>query len=115
MNKNTSVMFLRDENRKPVGCVAMQLSRNGKSIRYQFSTWNPVDKFDRALARQLALGRLLDKPLTLKATSPLKGRHAATALVMTQLVNDQSVPTRSKEAALRWLDEALKRTVDNMF
>lgn len=103
MKSGIRVVFLRDKNRNPVGCVAMQVSKNKKAIRYQLSTCNPIDKFDRALARQLALGRLLDKPLTLKSALPLKSLHNVTAMVMEKLALDSSTPNRSQKAALRWL------------
>ena len=62
---NRRVMYLRDSSYTPVGCVAISVSKNRKQVRYQYSVLNPSDDFERSLARHIALGRLVEKPVRL--------------------------------------------------
>ena len=102
MNKNTRIMFLRNRNNHTIGCVAMQLSPRGKTVKYQVSTVNPVDKFDRNLAKHIALGRLVDEPVVLKSDEPLSMSDLAYA-VMHDVFRNKELPTRARKSARRWL------------
>lgn len=57
---STRIMYLRASNGHPVGCVAISLNdRSHKPVvTYSVSTLHPNDKFNRSLAREIALGRL---------------------------------------------------------
>lgn len=105
MKKNTRVMYLRDKNRRPIGCVAMHLHSKRRTARFQVSTWNPVDEFDRAFARQLALGRMVDSPDRLRSDSEFKDMFELTVSVMKRIANAKSYPSRARRAAQRWLSE----------
>lgn len=92
-------MFLRDERNFPVGCIAMH--REGAYISYQLATLNPADRFDRKIARQVALGRLVERPIKVAIfeDSMIKIMRS----IMVDIANATSTPNRSKKAATRWL------------
>lgn len=107
------IMFLREKyymdhqlNRvvpgNPIGCIAIKLHKNGRTAEYQVSTLNPMDRFDRAVARQLALGRLTENPLTVqvKASSTLEN---ITRAVMLDIAVDTNATSRARKAAKLWL------------
>lgn len=99
---NFRIMFLRDRVGAPVGCIAMTLSHKSDQVKYQVSTLNPVDNFDRKVARQLAIGRLMESPrfLNLPKRTSL---HDMTALVVRDIATSKAFPDRSVKAAKRWL------------
>lgn len=100
-------MFLRDRRNSPVGCLAIIVSPDMTEVNYQYSVLNPVDGFNRALARELAAGRLVTKPIAL---APLvrgvkfKGIHDITRAVMSDLSDDAWAPKRASKAASLWLN-----------
>jgi len=99
----TRIMFLRDSQYRPVGCLAIGVSRKRRELSYQYSVLHPTDRFDRGMARQLALGRLLDKPITLSYDR--KGdlsMHDISNTVMNHLANSKA-PARAVKAARYWL------------
>ena len=103
MKTNRRIMYLRDENSNPVGCVAISLSKNRDTIRYQMSVLNPVDKFERSLARHIALGRLLEKPLRVKGIGEAQKSWQITEAVMKDILSSKTAPARAKKAAKMWL------------
>ena len=96
------IMFLRDPNYQPVGCLAIRINPRTKFVEYQLSVLNPVDAFDRALARQLASGRLTESPITLRVPANPSMFDISVA-VMRDLSNTKSAPSRARKAAKRWL------------
>lgn len=96
------IMFLRDSKNQPVGCVAIGLTRSQKNIKYQVSVLNPIDQFDRSLARQIALGRLVESPFTVALTGDVD-MHQISLAVMRDLKDNDNVPARANRAARRWL------------
>jgi hypothetical protein len=99
------IQFLRDAKGQPVGCVAIrvrQVTVKRTLIEYQYSVLNPLDRFDRRLARQLALGRMVEAPYTATVgASP--SRHDISEAVMENIATDQGAPTRARKAAKLWL------------
>jgi hypothetical protein len=98
-------MFLRDKQYRPIGCVVMAVDRRNHRVNYQYSVLNPVDDFNRALARQIALGRLIEKPIKV----PLyRGEeiniHLISEIVLTEIATGNA-PSRAKKAALLWLNK----------
>jgi len=67
------------------------------------SVLNPVDKFERSLARHIALGRLLEKPIRLKGFDGEQDNHQITTAVMQSLLQSKNVPARARKAAKLWL------------
>ena len=104
MNKNRRVMFLRDESYNPVGCLVISVSKKTNKIRYQYSVRNPIDRFKRDLARQIALGRLVEKPLSAGLALSNDNWTDITSVVMEQLVANESTPTRAVKSAKLWLN-----------
>jgi hypothetical protein len=104
MSGGVRIMFLRDKNGHPVGCIAIEKS-SLISINYQVSVNNPVDKFDRKLARQLAIGRLYENPITIMVTKEdLANTRSITHVVMDNMSLTDRVPERARRAAKRWLN-----------
>jgi hypothetical protein len=103
---NHRVTYLRDRKGDPQGCVAIKLlphvEFDRQVIVYQVSVLNPVDRFDRALARQLALGRMVEKPLTVRVPAD-PTMYQITWHVMSDIAKDSGQPTRARAAAKRWL------------
>ena len=106
MDKNFRIMFLRGSNNHPVGCIAMRLG--GNSVAYQVSTLNPVDKFNRRVARQLALGRLLESPFLIQANA--SNIHETVRSVMQDISRNKSVSNRARICAARWINSAKQST-----
>jgi len=102
--KDYRVMFLRDTNNHPVGCVAMQLFVD--KVYYQLSTLNPNDDFDRRMARHLAIGRLVEAPFTVHVNK--SNIHDTVRAVMMHLIGNDALPKRSRLSAKRWVKENLK-------
>jgi hypothetical protein len=95
-------MYLRDRNYQPVGCIAIRLNPRTQFVEYGVSVLNPVDKFDRKVARQLALGRLVEAPETLLVPrNPTI--HVISLAVMRDLSTRKLVPGRAARAAKLWL------------
>lgn len=112
MNKSYRFMFLRTnyEYKKkstPLGCVAISLTDNKNRVTYQVSVCNPADDFNRSQARQLALGRLIEKPKTTVVGVADPTMHDITRAVMLAVENDPEVPSRARKAATAWLDSML--------
>jgi hypothetical protein len=98
---NYRVQYLRDLRNHPVGCVVIKINRHENRVQYQLSVLNPADRFDRKVARQLALGRLTEAPLS--TTLPKNANmHTITRAVMEHL-KEQNVPSRAVKAAKFWL------------
>lgn len=95
------IMFLRSSNNQPVGCLAISIAKNGEVINYGLSVLHPTDKFNRSVARQLAIGRLVESPTTITGIKFAK-IHDVTNLVMSH-VSSSDAPTRAVKAARNWL------------
>lgn len=104
----TKTMYLRNAKGHAVGCV---VSRRVNStieqdlVEYEISVLNPVDKFNRKLGREIALGRLNTHPRELHISCKASGKQAAR-----QILADiggwpmgNSVPNRAIKAALTML------------
>jgi len=99
---NRRVMFLRNLDDKPVGCVVINVDRHLKRIEYQVSTLNPQDKFDREMARLLATGRLVESPFRLRLPNRAN-MHQISERVMRHIASNKTIPSRSIKAAKNWL------------
>lgn len=103
MKNNRRIMYLRDSQYSPIGCVAISLTKSRQTVRYQFSVVNPVDKFERSLARHIALGRLLEKPVRLTGFTGEQNNWEITKAVMQSILKSKESPARAKKAAKNWL------------
>lgn len=105
MNGKYRVMFLRDEKTQPVGCLAIETNPDKMTVTYQMSVLHPTDRFNRKTARQLALGRMMEDPITLKLTR-VSG-HDISAAIMNDIVTYSHInPSRAVKAAKAWLRNA---------
>lgn len=96
------IMYLRSEDGHPVGCLAIQMNRAEGTVSYQLSVLNPRDRFNRAVARQLAIGRLVEEPLKL-AVSKEANMHDISEAVMLDILKWQDAPARAIKAAKIWV------------
>ena len=103
------IQFLRDSKGQPVGCVAIQLHHTWSEARseyvtYQVSVLHPQDRFNRAMARQLALGKLVEAPFV--AVVPRDpSRHEISTAVFKDICEDTHAPNRARKAARLWLSK----------
>lgn len=103
MKSNRRIMYLRDSRFQPVGCLAFSLSKDKKTIRYQLSVLNPVDRFERSLARQIALGRLVEGPIKIHNISGAESGTDVVFEIMNDLIGRSDLPNRARKAAKAWL------------
>jgi len=107
------IIYLREENNKTVGCVAISTSEDthyGKTINYQVSVHNPRDLFNKAMARQLAIGRLIDSPF--KVYADYTNIHDVTYFVMKEIASNKNklFPSRAIIAAKCWIKKSGRLT-----
>lgn len=102
-NSKRRIMYLRDESYRPIGCVAISLNKDRTQVRYQISVANPHDEFEKSLARQIALGRLIEMPVRLNGFSGQQNNQQITFAVMNHILKSKATPTRAKKAARNWL------------
>lgn len=97
------IMFLRDVNYKPCGCIAITVNRGNNTAQFQVSVLNPIDRFDRKVARQLALGRMLEVPITVSIPANAS-MHDITEAVMAHIFDNKTkFPARAVKGAKLWL------------
>jgi len=109
------IQYLRDSKGQPVGCCAIKIKPiphvghpGGHTlVTYQMSVLNPLDKFDRKIARRLALGALQEAPFTTTIEHLMPTRRQITKAVMDDIWNDPTAPTRARKAARLWLKSQL--------
>jgi len=114
MSKSYRFMFLRTSYERlkksaPLGCIAISLTDNKNRVTYQVSVCNPSDEFDRAQARQLALGRLIESPRTVMLGIVNPTMHDITRAVMLSVERDSGIPKRARVAATAWLDSMISQ------
>lgn len=111
MNNGVRFQFLRDSKGQPIGCVAIKTQNVGDHkevmalclVEYQFSVLNPLDRFDRTLARDIAAHRLDKKPLCAGTLPHHPSMHHITEKVMEHLASAYPIPSRAKKAAKLWM------------
>lgn len=99
------IMFLRNEMNHAIGCLAIRLNRSAGTVEYNLSVLNPLDRFDRAVARQLAIGRLVEKPFALPIEKQW-GMNEISVAVMTHLEKNKLAPKRAQRSAHMWLHQS---------
>src|ERR1700681_2155593 len=105
MNRDYRIMFLRDRKGQPVGCISIVLEPNDSGdwlAIYQVSVRNPTDRFNRSVARQLALGRMVEAPYTVKVPHNPK-MFEVTHAIMNDIAKDTGATNRARQAAKLWL------------
>jgi len=94
--------YVRNNDKHPIGCLAMEANSNGRTVSYALSTANPKDDFNKARARSIASARLCD-PWQVEVSN--KSFHTIMRTIMSDLssFDNSIVPTRIKRAAQKWL------------
>jgi len=101
------IQYLKDENGRYVGCIAIRelpAHKGAKTVvvEYRVSTLNPSDSFDKDVARQLALGRVVEAPYTVRVPTGAN-LYAISTAIMTDIAADSTAPSRTRRAAKNWL------------
>jgi len=104
------IFYLRDRNGQPVGCLAYVHFNDGQ-VDYQLSFLNPRDKFNREVARTIAIGRLIETPLTINVRKS-HSRHDSIRSILNVVRKDSSIPSRARRAASLWLRSEIPLTID---
>lgn len=89
--------YLRDEARMPVACVA-SVADTDTIVRYAVATHNPLDHYNRELARALAFYRLHTQPCHVSGITPDTNVHET---IVCAIADDTKMPTRTRAAATR--------------
>jgi hypothetical protein len=101
---NEKIMFLRDKNRTPIACIALLIVDNKTKIRYQLSTCHPSDRFNKSLARHIALGRLVEKPYVITGLNGTENMNQIHSLIMNNIINNSEAPGRARRNANKWFN-----------
>ena len=93
------VFYLRNEKGFPIATVATALSatEGNVGVYYGITSWNPKDVFDKALSREIALGRLEVNPGFVRVDENFK------RAIIEDIAMRHDLPNRTREAARRWL------------
>jgi hypothetical protein len=95
-------VYLR-EGTAPVACIA--ILNNGEQSAYQISSLSYKDhNFNRALAQQIAFGRLNKKPIPVDLTGA-KNFHSCTLRVMAAIAASSTTPRRVRPLAKAYIAE----------
>lgn len=98
------IMYLRDKKDQPVGCVVyrripVNADQTQHHLEYEVSVRNPLDRFNKKMGREIALGRLNTHPRETRIHSNSTGKEAVFA-VLDQIANTPSLlPARAIKAA----------------
>lgn len=100
-------VYLHDKYGQQVGCVVVSV--NGNVVEYNYSVCNKADKFDKSLARHIALGRLMESPIVAGKVNEFARGYDVLNVVMNDLSNSLTTPTRAKKAVRHWMNRSLSR------
>lgn len=107
MGTSIRFFYLRDNRQQPVACVAVAFDKDLKQAAYGISVLNPKDRFDRNVARDIAVGRLIRNPNKVNLFCPSKDItcHLITEKIMQDLLmwDSSELPARARKAASQWL------------
>lgn len=107
----TTFFYLRNSANCPVVCFALQHDRGSDTLSYQVSTWNPVDVYNKHLARKVAEAKLNAKPFTVKVSKDANPHELHLVMVQDLLTNHKktsSCPRRTELMATEWVKNAMK-------
>lgn len=107
-SNNLRVMYLKGKNGTRVGCLVFSVDRKTNRASYQLSVLNPLDSFNKEVARQLAFGRLIDCPVTVSVAGA-ENMHAVAKSIMRSILKSNKAPSRAIKAAKLWLSASKKK------
>lgn len=102
------VFYIRDVKGQPIGCVAYRrdFDEDGMEyVAYGTSFLHPNDSFNRARARQIALGRMRAERVSVIPEDPSN----ALAAVLDAVYSDALTPSRARRALRDGLRERERR------
>jgi hypothetical protein len=104
---NCRIMYIRDANWTPIGCVVIKVDRSHRRASYNLAMLNPKDKikFDRHESQRLALLRLIENPISVSI--PKDATQHDISLAVMCYISDSHAPTRAVKFAKAWVDAAL--------
>lgn len=100
MENRVRFTYVRDKNRRPVGCVAFTLDRETNVVSWATSTHNPADTFDKKVGRKIATLRLAN-PNQFLFNKETYSNNIITAL-LEQIANNKNEPNRLRRQANRF-------------
>jgi hypothetical protein len=111
MTDTTRIFYLRDETGFPIATVAtdllMTLEGVAVGVVYGIAIWNPKDKFNKALSREIAIGRMDLNGKILNVRENFKSAVMADIADRKALNegHDEAIlmPNKVRRAAERWL------------
>lgn len=96
MSNKVRYFYLRDRHDQPIACVAAMYFQKDKRLSYGLSVRNPLDHFNRKVARELAAGRLAlyGVPLDL-SDEPEVNCHTITRRILKDLLYTNQLSSKS--------------------
>ena len=110
-SSKTRIFYLRDKTNFPVACVASTVvdtqvgEETQPQLHYGVSTHNPLDVYNKALARKMATIRLNSQSLPAKFGGVVACPDAKQAkeTLLKAIKENTSVAQRARDAAKLWL------------
>jgi len=97
----TRFLYLRNKKEEIFGCLAYHAipTKSGYFIHYGVSTYNPKDKFNRSVGREIAESRLTRRPMEFSWTRPVgleagKDLNSALAALFEKMEKSSSITNR---------------------
>ena len=113
MSETFRYMYLRDQNKFPVACVAYLIDRNDNKANYGIATFNPDDKhvtFDRTFLREIAVGRLaLYRKIAHYPSKQYNSLAQINVAIVQAISKERELPKRTRKAVDLWLQDAAKK------
>lgn len=116
MSTGIRFFYLRTEPKtpqdrgNPVACLCVFFNKDTKQVSYGFSTLNPLDTCKKAVAKDLAAGRLIRNPHKVNIWSPSMNEEDITCHYINRrilqdmlMLDRKELPSRARKAAIRWL------------
>ena len=105
---NSRIMYVRDNNWNPIGCIVIKVDRNHRRAQYNLAVLNPKDniKFDRHESQRRAMTRLIEEPLTVVIPKDAT-QHDISLAVMSDIA-DSNAPARAIKFAKAWVASTVK-------
>lgn len=105
------LFYLRDTNKFPVACVISERFKDYR-VRFAVSTHNPVDRYSKLDARNVAAIRLLTGK---HWETPIITPRGATKVGVVSIIADpdNNFPLRARAAAKLWLETHTTKTEEH--
>lgn len=104
-NREPRITYIRDKNGFPVVCLVYSRTEPG-CLTFAYSCHNPQDKFDRKIAKNVAMGRFHKSPSKFYFDVDSASLKNVLHDLMCSWARDttKDVPSRMRKAAVQYLD-----------